>query len=131
MVVKLTNTNKKIIETKYEYFNQGRTQSLPQGVLTVGVRRAPKNFSTPWSVFSTPWISPQGVLKFFGALRHDNLAPSGWTQIKRLPSLPSGSYFVNGSANTALPPPPLSFVAVGIFSTNYKKTSPIFFFFFS
>ena len=32
--------------------------------------------STPWSGFSTPWISPQGVIKFFGALRHDYLAPS-------------------------------------------------------
>ena len=69
---------------------QGWIQSLPQGVLK----------------------TLQGVLKFFGALPHDHLAPSG------SPDGPSGSrkkkHFLNGSAINVLTPPPSSLMAVGI-----------------
>ena len=56
------------------------------------------------------WTSPQGVLQFIGALRHDHLAPSGWT-LKIL----------NGSAFNALPPP-LSLMAVLIIKKLPKNS---------
>ena len=46
---------------------QGRTQSLAQGVLTVGIVGARSN----------PWISPQGELNFSARFAMTIIAPSG------------------------------------------------------